>query len=515
MRRLLLGISHHKRHGERYVRWQEFALVILILLVPMGNVQGEEKDGSQPVVTDQTIALAVEREIRADGVVSIDPIDISVNDGIVTFEGTVNNLLAKERAATLAETIKGVRSVVNQLRVIPTQSDSDSAIQERVIEELSTLPQLTPAAWHVSVADGVVLLDGPVNSWHEKFLAGETVKRVQGVRGLDNQLFNKDPEKRPDADIKQEIVKRLQYDVWVPAEALDVTVKEGKVTLTGTVGSAYAKKQALQHAWSEGVHDVHVDGLKVDPDFKPALKRDSPKQAASPESLREAVIYAISYDPRVQDLPQVDVRGGVVTLSGQVDNLLAKRAAEEDAENTAGVWYVRNYLKVRPTDSLSDLEIQRRIQDALKRNPYLTRWNINVRVFDGGVVYLAGRVGTFFEKQEAEEISARAKGVTNVLNRLRVDRPRLKKDDAEIREDVKIQLWWSPFVDSDSISVSVDDGQVTLEGTVGSWQEWRLATKNAYEGGARKVVNKLTVENFNKREIFGKKGKPFSHVRPV
>lgn len=424
----------------------------------------------------------------------IDPVDISVNDGIVTFEGTVNNLLAKERATQLAETVRGVRSVVNQLRVIPSQSDSDNAIQERVIEELSSLPHLNPAAWHVSVADGVVLLDGPVNSWHEKFLAGETVKRVQGVRGLDNQLFNKDPERRPDDDIEQEIVKRLQYDVWVPAEALDVTVKEGKVTLTGTVGSAYAKKQAFQYAWSEGVQDVNIDGIKVDPDFKPALKRDSPKQA-SPESLREAVSNAISYDPRVQDLPQVDVRGGVVTLSGQVDNLLEKRAAEEDAENAAGVWYVRNYLKVRPPESLSDVEIQRRIQDALKRHPYLTRWNINVRVFDGGAVYLAGRVGTFFEKQEAEEISARANGVTNVLNRLRVDTPRLKKDDAEIHEDVKSQLWWSPFVDSDSISVSVDDGQVTLQGNVESWQELRLAIKNAYEGGARKVVNKLTVEN--------------------
>jgi hypothetical protein len=36
----------------------------------------------------------------------------------------------------------------------------------------------------------------------------------------------------------------------------------------------------------------------------------------------------------------------VVTLTGTVDNLKAKRAAEQDAKNTVGVWRVTDLLKV-------------------------------------------------------------------------------------------------------------------------------------------------------------------------
>jgi hypothetical protein len=42
--------------------------------------------------------------------------------------------------------------------------------------------------------------------------------------------------------------------------------------------------------------------------------------------------------------------------------------------------------------------------------------------------------------------------------------PWLRKDDAQIREDIKSQLWWSPFVDSEKITVSVDDGIATMKG---------------------------------------------------
>jgi osmotically-inducible protein OsmY len=44
-------------------------------------------------------------------------------------------------------------------------------------------------------------------------------------------------------------------------------------------------------------------------------------------------------------------------------------------------------------------------------------------------------------------------------------------------------LWWSPFVDSDDVNVTVDDGVVTLTGAVDSWSEYNAAANNAYEGG--------------------------------
>ena len=94
-----------------------------------------------------------------------------------------------------------------------------------------------------------------------------------------------------------------------------------------------------------------------------------------------------------------------------------------------------------------------------------------------GTAYLAGKVGSTFEKEQAEEMAASVKDVTKVLDRLRANVPWLRKDDAEIREDIKSQLWWSPFVDSEKITVSVDDDIATIKGTVDTWQERRLAMK--------------------------------------
>jgi osmotically-inducible protein OsmY len=48
-------------------------------------------------------------------------------------------------------------------------------------------------------------------------------------------------------------------------------------------------------------------------------------------------------------------------------------------------------------------------------------------------------------------------------------------------------------VDRDQVTVHVEEGEVTLEGTVDSWREYRKAVENAWEGGAWSVDNNLDV----------------------
>ncbi|REJ65204.1 MAG: BON domain-containing protein [Planctomycetota bacterium] len=217
----------------------------------------------------------------------------------------------------------------------------------------------------------------------------------------------------------------------------------------------------------------------------------------------------------------VDVLGTIVTLRGTVDNLKARRAAEQNAKNTAGVSLVKNRLKVRPATPLSDSEIEKDIRDALLRDPYVERFDVTVSVYNG-TAHLYGTVDSYFEKGRADDVTARVPGVIDVENHLTVlydnayifdpyvddaedayfdeDEPigykrRIPyRTDKEIKDAVESQLWWSPFVDSDSVTVSVDNGVVTLTGTVGSWNESRAATENAYEGGATLVDNDLMVQ---------------------
>jgi hypothetical protein len=68
-------------------------------------------------VTDGEITMAVESELWTDEVVDPNRIDVNATDGVVTLTGNVRTLLAKERAEMVAETIVGVRAVVNRMEV--------------------------------------------------------------------------------------------------------------------------------------------------------------------------------------------------------------------------------------------------------------------------------------------------------------------------------------------------------------------------------------------------------------
>ena len=70
----------------------------------------------------------------------------------------------------------------------------------------------------------------------------------------------------------------------------------------------------------------------------------------------------------------------------------------------------------------------------------------------------------------------------------------LSKSDAQLKEDVKSELFWSPFVDSDDINVSVKNGEVTLKGSVEDQSAVDDAIENAYEAGAKNVISKLKTE---------------------
>lgn len=68
------------------------------------------------------------------------------------------------------------------------------------------------------------------------------------------------------------------------------------------------------------------------------------------------------------------------------------------------------------------------------------------------------------------------------------------KTDAEIAEDIGDELYWSPFVDREEVTVAVNNGVATLTGNVDTWNERNQATEEAYEGGAMSVVNQLDVD---------------------
>jgi osmotically-inducible protein OsmY len=324
---------------------------------------------------------------------------------------------------------------------------------------------------------------------------------------------------RPDYEIKPEIERVLESKVLVDDGLIDVAVEDGKVTLTGIVGSAAEKRNAWHSARVAGVRAVDVSGLEVKRWARDDDLRKNKYASKSEEEIRKAVKDAMLYDPRVFSFNVTpEVSGSFVTLRGTVDNLRAKRAAEMNARHTVGVSVVTNRLKVRPVNPPSDDTIEAYIAEALLRDPYVERYEITANVHDG-TAYLYGTVDSFFEKDRADDLASRVNGVRDVKNRLVVDYDyyapvygpyvygwhpyddawydfapaNTSASDAEIKEEVEDQLWWSPFVDSEDITVSVHDSVVTLDGTVTNWTERVDAVKNAYDAGASRVKDDLVL----------------------
>jgi hypothetical protein len=82
-----------------------------------------------------------------------------------------------------------------------------------------------------------------------------------------------------------------------------------------------------------------------------------------------------------------------------------------------------------------------------------------------------------------------------VINNIEYEHPWVWKPDRQIHQDIKDQLWWSPFVDKNDVTVTVTNGIVTLTGTVDTMSERQSAEHNAFEGGAKEVVNNLQVDH--------------------
>jgi len=443
---------------------------------------------------DRDISSAIETNLLINDRVPAHNIDVSTKGGIVTLSGSVYNILARDKATEIAESIKGVRSVINEITVKPVLR-SDEEIRRDVMDALLTDPATDSFKLNVKVNDGRVALSGAVDSYGEKRLCSEVAKGVRGVREVTDQIkveYNTD---RSDKSIAEEVEARFRDDVRIDPGRIDVNVQDGRVSLSGTVPSAAEKSLATANAWVSGVQSVDDSDLKVEWFAPDSVQRESRYVSKTDEEIEKAVHDALLQDPRVLDFDvDVDSDYGSVTLTGMVDNLKADKAAEQDTRNTVGVWRVKNHLKVRPVTRVKDEEIISRVSAALERDPYLDRYDIRVSSYDGKV-YLNGWVNSDFEKLEAEDTAFRVNGVIEVADYLKVREASPWKSDLEIEYGIEDQLFWDPSVNAKNVDVSVHHGEATLTGTVGTWYEYTQAAQDALLGGAREINNELEMEH--------------------
>jgi len=135
------------------------------------------------------------------------------------------------------------------------------------------------------------------------------------------------------------------------------------------------------------------------------------------EVLREAVVSELAADPGVSEIEiGVAVEDGVVTLTGHVESLQARVAAERAVKRVRGVRSVANDLLVKLQGERTDTEIAR---DALHRlrNNLAVPPEVQAVVTDGYIT-LDGTVSWMYQRVAAENAVKHLPGVRGVSNEI-------------------------------------------------------------------------------------------------
>ena len=143
----------------------------------------------EPRKEDLELQRDVMDEIAMEPSVDAALIGVSVKDGIVVLSGHVNSYVEKDAAERAAKRVRGVRAVVNEIRIKPLEDPpSDEEIAEEVVRNLRSHLLTTALGIRVTVRDGVVTLEGEVQWQHQKLNAAAVIRHLPGVRDVVNLI---------------------------------------------------------------------------------------------------------------------------------------------------------------------------------------------------------------------------------------------------------------------------------------------------------------------------------------
>lgn len=214
-----------------------------------------------------------------------------------------------------------------------------SALQLRqdILDELEFEPSVNAAHIGVAVDTGVATLSGHVESYAEKLAAVAATRRVRGVSAIADEIEVRYPSKKKTAD--DEIAKRavdiLGWDTRVPSGSIQITVRDGWITLSGKADWYYQKNAAEKDVRKlSGVHGI-VNNIEI----KPHAKAEDIKQKIESALKRHAEVEANAVRIIVKN-------NDTVILEGTVDSWDERYAVENAAWSAAGVKWVEDRLTV-------------------------------------------------------------------------------------------------------------------------------------------------------------------------
>ena len=209
--------------------------------------------------------------------------------------------------------------------------------------------------------------------------------------------------------------------------------------------------------------------------------------------LKQAVLDELAWDPSVSEAHiGVTARDGVVTLAGHVGSYAEKCAAEHAAGRVAGVKAIAEELEIHYLYSAGhgDEDIVRQVLDVLAWDLSVPKDKVKVQI-EKGWVTLSGDVDWYYQKHAAEMDVRKLLGVMGVSNQITI-KPGVQASD--VRQKIKAAFARNAAFEARNVDVTIDGGEVTLSGSVDTYNERAIAENTAWSApGVTQVHDLITI----------------------
>ena len=210
--------------------------------------------------------------------------------------------------------------------------------------------------------------------------------------------------------------------------------------------------------------------------------------------LKADVLEELKWEPSVNATHiGVEVREGVVTLAGHVDNYAEKWHAERATQRVAGVraMAVEMYVTLLGVSQRTDADIASAAVQVLGWMSNLPKDSVKVSV-EAGWVTLSGTLEWEYQRRSATRAVRYLLGVTGVSDQIVLKSHAVNQ--AAVKSDILAALHRRASTDAGKIAVTVNGAEVILTGTASSWSERELVKHSAWNtSGVHSVVDKIAV----------------------
>lgn len=140
-----------------------------------------------PVPTDSEIKERLQSIYRWHESIRSAKVEVQVQNGWVSLQGTIDSYWKKRIAEDLAYTVQGVIGVKNELQVQP-KGLTDERIAQRIKETIELRGDIQVKDLDVHVQHGIVTLSGEVETHSDALAASDAAMYTSGVTGVNDQI---------------------------------------------------------------------------------------------------------------------------------------------------------------------------------------------------------------------------------------------------------------------------------------------------------------------------------------